>query len=170
MLSIMQSWYQDLQTIHSLLSDTVNQCFLLRYDPANRLRSDTQFYQRLSCILTYHFPSSRRLIAKGDLTLMFLNKFFYTATSSATLTGVLTACFRPQLFTGPLQKLPSVGSHTLMSIRKQQYSAIPKLEWSWGQVSVLTKICFRFRGFSLWDASAPIFWDRSSKIRTDWGW
>ena len=104
--TVIQDWYHDLQKLHTLLADGVNQRFLLRYNPAHSSHSKAQFFQRLCCIMIYHFPSTREVIARGDVALFYLNRLFYTATSSASLSGILTACCQPQLICYSLPKIP----------------------------------------------------------------
>ena len=126
-LDVIQKWYNDLQKIHSLLTDVANQRFLLRYDPSHSSHSKAQFYQRFCCILVYHFPSTRAIITRGDIALMYLNKLYFTATSSASLSGVLTACCQPNLICYSLPPAPIPKSYSYGPLKLDQ-QPIPDLQ------------------------------------------
>ena len=96
-LVVIGQWYYELQHLHDILCEPITQYFLLRYSEKQGPVNDWVYYQRLACVFLYHIPDIHAFQIRGNLALMKLNSLFFTGTCSATVTGVIFACFRPEL-------------------------------------------------------------------------
>ena len=122
-LSAIEQWYNELHYIYQVLCKPITQYFLLRHSPSQGPVCDWIFYQRLCCVLLYHLSDIQIFQIRGNLILMALNHLFYTGTSCSTLTGILFACFRPELLQNviPSVTFPSYDCEKII----YQYRAIP---------------------------------------------
>lgn len=110
-LTAVEQWYNELHHIYRVLCEPRTQYFLLRYSPSQGPVCDWIFYQRLCCVLLYHLSDIQVFQIRGNLILMALNHLFYTGTSCSTLTGILFACFRPELLQNVIPSVTSPSYH-----------------------------------------------------------
>ena len=94
---VIGQWYYELQKLHKILCEPLTQLFLLRYSNELGSSCDWMYFQRLSCILLYHISDIGAFQIRGNLVLSTLNQLYYTGTCCATVTGIVFACFRPEL-------------------------------------------------------------------------
>ena len=94
---VIGQWYYELRHIQEILCEPLTQLFLLRYSDSHGPSCDWAYYQRLSCVLLYHIRDVCAFQIRGNLALSHLNRIYYNGTCNATVTGVIFACFRPEL-------------------------------------------------------------------------
>lgn len=116
-------WYYELRHIWKILCEPITQLFLLRYSESQGPSCDWSYYQRLSCVLLYHIRDIYAFQIRGNLALSNLNRIYYNGTCSATVTGVIFACFRPELLY--YEQTPSTDPPNLCEPIGFSYQEIP---------------------------------------------